>query len=88
MDTLQCKNSNERHLKNKWLTLKNRREELSKTKCRELNHIPTDFNLSHTDCQFIRNSYEDYCRQSCDYYKNEILPIEEEMQAIRQSDIG
>lgn len=86
MDTIKYKNNDERYLKNKLLKLKNRKEELLKTRCKEIDHISTDFNISRTDCQYIRNAYDDYCRQSCRYFKEEILPVEEEMQALRESD--
>lgn len=81
MDTTEIKN--ERALKNKWIELKNRKEELLKTRCTEIANIPDGFNLSHTDCQFITLSQPDYCKTSCLYYKKRILPIEDEMESIR-----
>ncbi len=77
--------NNERALKNRWLELKNRKDEFLKTRCTELKHIPDGFNLSQTNCQYITVSQADYCQTSCAYYKDKIQPIVEEMEQIQET---
>ncbi|MCI5623354.1 MULTISPECIES: hypothetical protein [Anaerostipes] len=84
MITPEYQNSNERSLKNRWHELKNRKDELLKTRCTELKHIPDGFNLSQTNCQYITVFNGEYCKTSCSYYKDKIQPIVDEMDQIQE----
>lgn len=85
MDTAENQTNYDRPLKKRWMDLKNRREELLKTMCPEIANIPNVFNLPHVDCQGIILLERDYCQASCEYYKDRIQPIEQELKEIRDS---
>ena len=81
----EYQNKTERALKNRWMDLKNRREELTMITCGELAKIPKGFDLPYVECKSVIQSQSDYCKTSCEYYKKKLLPNDEEMQEIRDS---
>lgn len=81
----EYQNKTERALKNRWMDLKNRKEELTMITCGELANIPKGFDLPYVECKRVMQTQYDYCKTSCPYYKKKLLSIDEEMQAIQNS---
>jgi hypothetical protein len=73
------------YLYSKRRELRDEKQELQKTKCKEWDNIPQKLKPTHHDCESAQNTIINYCKATCKFYKDNIMVIENSMKELKEA---